>query len=79
MNDALCLGRRFAAAKRDAEAAIARLIIGTREDEIAKTRESHKSFAQSAELDAQPHHFGETARNQCDARIGPVSHAVCYP
>src|SRR6202040_731842 len=76
MNPALRLVQGLTPAQRHAEPAVARLIVGAGEHEIAQAGESHERVAHGAQLDAQTHHFGEPARDQRHSSVGAETHAV---
>ena len=61
--------RRGAGGEREAEAAIARFVVGAGEDEVAHAGEAHERFLAAAERQAETRHLGEAARDQRDARV----------
>ena len=54
----LRLGRRLAGRQQQAEAAVARLVVGAGQHEIAESGEAHERVAVGAERHAEPHHLG---------------------
>ncbi len=65
-------------AQGHAEAAIAGLIVGAGEHQIAETGEAHEGLARGAELHSEAHHFGQSTRDQRHPGIGAEPHAVGY-
>src|SRR6202140_5468501 len=76
MNACLCLARWLSFAGWDNEKAIAQLLVGEGQDEIAQTGEPHEGFAHGAEFYAETHHLGEPARDERHPSVGAEAHAV---
>ena len=64
------------AADREPEAAVARLVVGAGQHQIAEPGQTHEGLALRAEPDAEAHHLREPARDQRDARVGAEAQAV---
>src|SRR6266404_1125764 len=69
----------LAPAQGHAEAAIAGLIVGAGEHQVAEPCQAHECLARGAELDPQAHHFGKTTGDQRHAGVGTETHAVGDP
>ena len=68
--------RRRAGGEREAEAAVARLVVGAGQHEVAHAGEAHERLLAAAEREPQARHLGEAARDQRDARVRAEAEAV---
>ncbi len=66
----------LAGAQSQPNPAVARLIIGTGEDQIAHPGQSHKGIGFTTECNAKTHEFSQTTRNQCSARVGAETQTI---
>src|SRR3569623_1517271 len=62
--------------QREADPAIARLVVGTGEHQIAEPGEAHESIAVPAHGDTEAHHLGESARDQRGPAVGAEAEPV---
>src|SRR5690606_11448367 len=73
---AQCRVRRRSTREQQAEATVARLVVGAGQYQVTESGESHEGFAARTERDAEAHHLREPARDQRDARIGAEAETV---
>ena len=73
------LGRRLAAGQQQAEAAIAGLVVGAGQDQVAQACQPHEGLALGAQRHAQTHEFVQAAGDERDAGVGAETQAVRQP
>ena len=66
----------LARGEREAEAAIARLVVGAGQHEVAEAGEPHEGLGLRSERHTEAHHLGQPARDQRDARVGAEAQAI---
>ena len=67
---------RGACCEQQAEAPVARLVVGAGENEIAESGETHERLALGAERHAESHHLRQPASDQSDTGVSPKAEAV---
>jgi hypothetical protein len=70
------LGQRFAGRQLQADGAVAGLVAGGSEHQIAQPGQPHEGFGARAQRQAEPRHLGQSARDQRGAPVQP-RHARC--
>jgi hypothetical protein len=71
-----CLPGRRAASQSETEAAVARLVVGTGQYQVAKTGEAHEGVTAGAEGASETQHLGQTAGDQRGTGVGAEPETV---